>query len=327
MPTSATTYAMAAFEKGGPEVLQKIEWAPMAPGPGEVQIEHHAIGVNFIDCYFRTGLYPWADASRLIPGSEAAGIITAIGEGVTSFKPGDRVAYTLAHNAYATHRTIAAQHVVALPDDISFATAASVMLKGLTTRYLLKNSFAVKPGQQVLFHAAAGGVGLLAGQWMKALGVAAIGTAGGPEKCALAKANGYAHVIDYRAQDFVAEVKSLAPQGCHVVYDSVGRDSFTKSLQCLARHGTMVSFGQSSGPVTDFKVTDLSAGSFYLTRPTLFHFASDRAWLEQAAAELFGLIGKGDIVVKTNSAKLEDVAQVHRQLEGRQTTGSTILIP
>jgi len=321
------SYAMAATRPGGPEVLERIQTTLAPPEFGEVQIEHRAIGVNFIDCYFRSGLYPWPDAQRLIPGAEAAGVISAVGPGVSGWKAGDRVAYTLPNNAYASARNIAAAHVVRLPDGISFETAASVMLKGLTTRYLVKDSFALKPDQQVLFHAAAGGVGLLAGQWMSAMGVHPVGTAGGPEKCALARSHGFAEMIDYRTGDFRATARQLVPDGFHVVYDSVGRDTLLASLKCLRLHGTLVNFGQSSGAVTDFRIADLAAGSFHLTRPILFHFTSDRQWLERAADELFGLILDGRIAVRTQSEPLTSAAKVHADLEGRRTTGSTVLIP
>lgn len=320
-------YAMAAAKPGPPAVLHEVPFQPVAPGPGEVLIRHRAIGVNFIDCYFRSGLYPWPVERDLIPGSEAAGVIEAVGDGVKDLTSGQRVAYTLPNFSYATHRTIAAQHVVAVPDGVSDDVAASVMLKGLTVRYLVKDSYAVKPGDRVLFHAAAGGVGLIAGQWLKALGVSAMGTAGGPDKGALARAHGFAAVIDYRAADFATEAKRLVPEGFHVVYDSVGKDTLARSLTCLRRHGTLVNFGQSSGPVTDFKISDLAAGSHHLTRPVLFHFTSDRAWLTRAAAELFGLIREGALKVTTHTAALRDVAQVHSQLESRQTTGSMVLIP
>ena len=320
-------YAMAALKAGGPDVLQRTELKLSPPGSGEVQISHRAIGVNFIDCYFRSGLYPWPDAERLIPGAEASGVISAVGSGVSGLKPGDRVAYTLPNNAYANARNIAATHVVKLPDGISFETAASVMLKGLTTRYLLKDSYALQPGQSVLFHAAAGGVGLLAGQWMNAIGVQPIGTAGGPDKCALAKAHGFVEMINYRHEEFLEAARRMVPEGFHVVYDSVGKDTLLKSLKCLRLHGTLVNFGQSSGAVTDFRISDLAAGSFHLTRPVLFHFTSERKWLENAADELFGLILDGRIKVQTHSAPLSSAAQVHADLEGRRTTGSTVLIP
>ena len=322
-----TPYAIAASAPGGPAVLHRVALEPRQPGPGEVQIVQRAIGVNFIDCYFRSGLYAWPDPSRLVPGSEAAGVVSAVGAGVTDFREGDRVAYTLPNNAYATHRTIAAQHVVRVPDGIADAVAASVMLKGLTVRYLLKDSFAVRPGQHILFHAAAGGVGLIAGQWLKAIGAEAIGTAGGPQKCALAKAHGYHDVIDYAATDFVDAARGLAPGGFDAVYDSVGKDTLTRSLKCLKLHGTLVNFGQSSGPVTDFKVSDLAAGSFHLTRPVLFHFTSNRTWLEAAAAELFAMILDGHIAIRTQTAPLGEAVRVHADLEGRRTTGSVVLLP
>ena len=320
-------YAMSAAQPGGPDVLQQTPLSLLPPAAGEVQIRHRAIGVNFIDCYFRSGLYPWPDPQRLIPGAEAAGEITALGAGVSGLREGDRVAYTLPNNAYASARNISAAHVVKLPDGLSFETAASVMLKGLTAKYLLKDSYHLQAGQSVLFHAAAGGVGLLAGQWMQALGVRPVGTAGGSAKCDMARANGFAEVIDYREQDFLEAARAIAPEGCHVVYDSVGKDTLLKSLKCLKLHGTLVNFGQSSGAVTDFRIADLAAGSFHLTRPVLFHFTSNRRWLEGAAEELFGLILDGRIRVQTHSAPLTSAAQVHADLEGRKTTGSTVLIP
>lgn len=321
------SYAMAAAQPGGPEVLQRREISVPPPGPGEVQIRHHAIGVNFIDCYFRSGLYPWLDPQRLVPGAEAAGEVTALGAGVTGLKDGDRVAYTLPNNAYASARNISAAHVVRLPDGLSYEAAASVMLKGLTARYLLKDSYKLQPDQSVLFHAAAGGVGLLAGQWMDAMGVAPVGTAGGAAKSALARQHGYAAVIDYSQEDFLEAARRLVPGGFHVVYDSVGKDTLLKSLKCLKLHGTLVSFGQSSGPVTDFRIADLAAGSFHLTRPVLFHFTQDRLWLDRAAEELFGLILDGRIRVEASTAPLHEAARVHADLEARRTTGSTVLIP
>ena len=320
-------YAMAAAKAGGPDVLVWTELVLPPPGPGEVQIQHRAIGVNFIDCYFRSGLYPWPDPRRLIPGAEASGVVAAIGPGVAGLREGDRVAYTLPNNAYASARNIASAHVVKLPDGISFEVAASVMLKGLTARYLLKDSYALHPGQKVLFHAAAGGVGLIAGQWMAALGVEPVGTAGGPDKCRIAKAHGYGAVIDYREEDFLEAARRLEPNGYHVVYDSVGKDTLLKSLKCLQLHGTLVNFGQSSGAVTDFHVSELAVGSFHLTRPVLFHFTRDRSWLLRAAEELFGLILEGHIDVQARKASLTDAAKVHADLEGRRTTGSTVLIP
>jgi NADPH2:quinone reductase len=260
-------------------------------------------------------------------GSEGAGVIEAVGSDVQGLAVGDRVGYTLANGAYATHRLIDAAYVVKLPDNISSELAASIMLKGLTVAYLIHDSFKVKAGDTVLFHAAAGGVGLIAGQWLKALGATTIGTAGGPEKCALAKANGYDHVIDYKSTDFEAEVMRLTDGvGVDVTYDSVGNDTMARSLTSTRRHGTIIAFGQSSGPYADFKITDLAKGSYYLSRPTLFHFAGDRAWLEAASAKLFTAVTDGTIDVSINQRfALEDVAKAHDALTGRATTGCTIL--
>jgi len=320
-------YAMAAEAPGGAEVIHRIEIGDIIPAAGEVVIEHEAIGVNFIDIYIRTGAYPWPVEKDLILGSEGAGIVIAVGEGVTHLSAGDRVAYTLPNGAYATHRAINANMVVRLPDAIGSDCAAAIMLKGLTVAYLTSRSYAVGKGDTVLFHAAAGGVGLLAGHWMKSLGATTIGTAGGAEKCALARANGYDHVIDYQSQDFAEEVMKLTDgAGVNVVYDSVGRDTMAKSLNCARRHGTVVNFGQSSGAYADFQIKDLAAGSLYLTRPTLFHFATERAWLESASADMFAKIADGTLNVSINKrAPLEDVASVHEALASRQTTGCTVL--
>lgn len=320
-------YAMAAEAPGGAEVIRRIEIGEITPAAGEVVIAHEAIGVNFIDIYIRTGAYPWPVDKDLVLGSEGAGTVTAIGEGVTHLAVGDRVGYTLPNGAYATHRAINANMVVRLPDAIASDIAAAIMLKGLTVAYLVTRSYAVGKGDTVLFHAAAGGVGLLAGQWMKSLGATTIGTAGGAEKCALAKANGYDHVIDYRSQDFEEEVMKLTDgTGVNVVYDSVGADTMAKSLKCARRHGTVVNFGQSSGAYTDFQIKDLAAGSLFLTRPTLFHFATERDWLESASAEMFAKVADGTLKVSINRrAPLDSVAEVHEALAARQTTGCTIL--
>ena len=320
-------YAMAAATPGGTEVIRRIEIGEITPAAGEVVIAHEAIGVNFIDIYIRTGAYPWPVDKDLILGSEGAGTVTAVGAGVTHLAVGDRVGYTLPNGAYATRRAINANMVVKLPDAIAADIAAAIMLKGLTAAYLLTRSYQVKAGDTVLFHAAAGGVGLLAGQWMKALGATTIGTAGGAEKCALARANGYDHVIDYRSDDFEAEVMKITDgAGANAVYDSVGRDTMAKSLACTRRHGTVVHFGQSSGPYDDFQIKELAAGSLYLTRPTLFHFAAERDWLESASADMFAKVADGTLKVSINKrAPLEDVAAVHEALAARQTTGSTVL--
>src|SRR5580698_6112445 len=266
---------------GGPEALEWTAPETAHPGRGEARIVQRAIGVNFIDTYFRSGLYPWP-STPLIPGAEAAGVVAEIGEGVTDLKVGDRVAYTLPLGAYRTQRVVPAERLIKLPDAIDFDVAASIMLKGLTAQFLLTSCYPVKAGDTVLVHAAAGGVGLLLGQWLKALGATSIGTAGSPEKAAIAKASGYTHVIDYRSEDFVARVKEItAGRGCDVVYDSVGKDTWRGSLKSLRPRGMFVSFGQSSGPITDFKIADLAAGgSLYASRPTLFDYIKSRGELQ-----------------------------------------------
>jgi len=322
-------YAMAAAKPGGSEVIHKITLGDLSPGADEVLIRHEAVGINFLDIYIRNGAYPWPAENNLILGSEGAGIIEAVGSNVTSLAVGDRVGYTLANGAYATHRVIDAAYVVKLPDAIGSDLAASIMLKGLTVAYLIHDSYAVKPGDKVLFHAAAGGVGLIAGQWLKAIGATVIGTAGGAEKCALAEANGYDHVIDYTSNDFETEVMRLTDGlGVDVAYDSVGNDTMARSITSTKRHGTIIAFGQSSGPYVDFKITDLAKGSYYLSRPTLFHFAADRAWLETASEKLFEVVSDGTVTISINQRfPLEDVAKAHEALTGRFTTGCTILTP
>ncbi|OWY09101.1 quinone oxidoreductase [Thioclava sp. F42-5] len=321
-------YAMAIARPGGRDQFHKIEIEVPKPGPGEVTLKHTAIGLNFIDVYFRTGLYPWPVESDLITGGEAAGVIEAVGDGV-DLQVGQRVAYTQPNGAYASHRVIAAKNVVPIPDDISDEVAAAVMLKGLTVHYLIHHSYPVKFGDTVLFHAAAGGVGSIAGQWLKAKGVRAIGTAGGPEKCARALEHGYDAVIDYRTEDFGAEVKRLTDgAGVAAVYDSVGADTVMTSLDVLKRFGTLVCFGQSSGPADQFKIGDLARNSLFLTRPTLFQHTDQPGWLRNSAAELFEMIGKGDIKIDVpQTFSLEDVAAAHEALEGRKTVGSTVLTP
>ena len=322
-------YAIVANKPGGIEVLNKVVLGDLVVGDSEVLICHEAIGINFLDIYIRNGAYPWPVESDLVLGSEGAGIIEAVGSDVRGLAVGDRVGYTLANGAYATHRVIDAGYVVKLPDDIHSDLAASIMLKGLTVAYLIHDSYAVKPGDKVLFHAAAGGVGLIAGQWLKAIGATVIGTAGGAEKCALAMSNGYDHVIDYTSTDFEAEVMRLTDgQGVDVAYDSVGNDTMARTITSTKRHGTIIAFGQSSGPYVDFKITDLAKGSYYLSRPTLFHFAADRAWLETASAKLFELVSNGTVKISINQRfPLEDVAKAHEALTGRSTTGCTILKP
>lgn len=322
-------YAMVAARPGGPEVFARRGIAPPEPAAGEVRLRHRAVGLNYIDIYHRSGLYPWSVPRDLVPGSEAAGVVEAVGAGVRDLAPGDRVAYTDPLGAYASARTIRADRLVRLPDDVPDRLAASLMLKGLTAHYLIHDSFRAEPGMTVLVHAAAGGVGLLLGQWLQARGVTAIGTAGGPEKVALALAHGYAHAVDYRAGDFVAQVRDLTGgAGVHAVYDSVGRDTWRGSLACLRPRGAFVSFGQSSGPAEGFGLADLAAGSFTATRPVLFHFIASAEALRARAGALFAALADGTLTADVRqSYALADVASAHADIEGRRTTGATVLIP
>jgi len=324
-----TAYAIFAPEPCGADRLERREIAVPAPGPGEILIRQTAIGVNFLDVYFRTGLYPWPVERDLILGSEGAGAVEAVGDGVSGFAPGDRVAYTVPNGAYASHRIVPAAALVHLPGGVADAQAAAAMLKGLTVHYLINNSYAVQPGDTVLFHAAAGGVGQLAGQWLNARGVRAIGTAGGPEKCALARACGYDAVIDYRAEDFVARVHELTGgEGVAAVYDGVGHDTILGSAECLRRFGTLVSFGQASGAPDQFRIAHLAPKSARVTRPTLFHHTASRDWLERASAELFAAIADGTLRIAIDGPHpLAEAARVHGELETRRTTGSVILAP
>lgn len=321
-------HAIIARAPGGPEVLDWAETELPAPGPGEVVVRHTAVGLNFIDTYFRSGLYPWPN-EVLIPGGEAAGLVEAVGEGVTTFGLGDRVAYTTPLGACCTARVLPADRLVPLPDAVSDEIAASVMLKGLTAHYLIHSSFAVAPGQTVLVHAAAGGVGLLLGQWLAAKGVRAIGTAGGPDKVALARAHGYETVIDYRAGEFVRPVlEATDGQGVDCVYDSVGRDTWRGSLQVLRKRGMLVSFGQSSGPLEDFRMSDLATGSFSANRPVLFDYIASSDELQSRATDLFSAISQGTLTPRIGQRfALMDTANAHLALEGRQTTGATVLLP
>ncbi len=323
-----TEFGIVVRKAGGPEVLEWTSLEPATPGPGEVLVAQRAIGVNFIDTYFRQGAYPWP-TDPLIPGGEAAGIVQAAGPG-TSFKVGEHVAYTLPTGAYRTHRVVPADRLVKIPDGVSFEVAAALMLKGLTAQYLLKSTFAVQLGNTVLVHAAAGGVGLIMGQWLRALGITCIGTAGSREKCELAKAHGYTHTIDYRAEDFVARVAEIT-QGkrCDVVYDSVGRDTWRGSLKCLRPRGMFVCFGQSSGAIADFKLADLAGnGSLFATRPSLFDYIKSREDLESRAADLFAQVKAGHIDPYIGQrVALRDAAKAHRDLEARLTQGATVLIP
>ena len=323
------TKAIQCFSNGGPEVMEYVDVQVGEPGAGEARVRHHAIGLNYIDVYFRTGLYPQPLPAGL--GMEGAGVVEAIGPGVTEVKVGDRVAYACRPpGAYAEVRVMPAASLVKLPDDIDFETAAAMMLQGLTVQYLFRRTFPLKGGETILFHAAAGGVGLIACQWAKAMGVTMIGTVGSDEKAALAKAHGCTHTINYNKEDFLSRVKELTNgQGVPVVYDSIGADTFTKSLDCLSPLGTMVSFGSASGPVPPFSLQELaSRGSLFITRPTLFAYTAKRSDLEAMAADLFGMVSSGKVKIEINQRyALKDVQQSHIDLESRKTTGSTILLP
>ncbi|MGB8817126.1 MAG: quinone oxidoreductase [Rhizobiaceae bacterium] len=322
--------AILVHTHGGPEVLSLEDIDISRPNAGEVQVRHTAIGLNFIDVYFRTGLYPAPAGLPLIPGNEGAGIVVAVGDGVTSLKIGDRVAYAAAIGAYCEARNIAADRVVRIPDGIDDQTAAAMMLKGMTAEYLLFRTFPVQKGQTILIHAAAGGVGLIAGQWANALGATVIGTAGSAEKAALALTNGYHHVINYRDEPIVERVKELTGgKGVDVVYDSVGRDTWLASLDCLKPRGMFVSFGQSSGPIEGFTLAHLAArGSLFATRPSLFAYTASRTDLDLSAGRLFDAVGSGKVNIAVNqSFPLKDAADAHRSLESRQTTGASVLIP
>lgn len=323
------TKAIRFHKTGGPEVLQLDDIAVPEPGPGQARIRHTAIGVNFIDTYQRTGLYPMPLPS--VAGNEGAGVVEAVGQGVTQVKPGDRVAYTGAPpGAYAESRLYPADRLVKIPEGITDEQAASMMLKGMTVWYLIHRTYAVKPGETVLWHAAAGGVGLIACQWLKSMGVTVIGTAGSDEKAALAKAHGCEHVIVYTRENFAERVKAITGgKGLPVVYDSVGKTTWDGSLDCLRPLGLMVSFGNASGAVPPFPVGLLAQkGSLFVTRPTLVHYVAARADLETAAAALFGVVRSGKVKIEiTGRYPLADAAQAHRDLEGRKTTGSLVLLP
>ncbi len=314
---------------GGPEVLSLEDVDLAAPSAGQVRVRHTAIGVNFIDTYHRTGLYPVPLPSGL--GLEAAGIVEAIGPDVTTIKAGDRVGYCSGPiGAYAEANNVPAVRLVKLPAGASDEIAAAAMLKGMTAQYLLKRTFPVRAGQTILFHAAAGGVGLIAGQWAKHLGVTAIGTVGSDDKVALAKENGYAHVLNTRKEDWVKRVRELTKgAGVPVVYDSVGKDTFAGSLDCLAMRGMMVSFGNASGAVPPFEPGILSAkGSLYLTRPTLMHYTATAKDLQDTADDLFGVIASGAVKIAIHQRfKLADARNAHEALHSRSTTGATILTP
>jgi len=321
--------AIRIHKAGGPEVLQleEVELAP--PGPGEVRVRHHAIGVNYLDVYYRSGLYAVPGFPATL-GSEGAGEVVALGEGVTGFKPGDRVAYVSTLGSYAEERNVVARHLVPLPETVSYEAAAGMMLKGLTAQYLLRQTYRVQPGDTILVHAAAGGVGQILCQWGKALGATVIATVGSEEKGKIAKSLGADHVINYSTEDFAARVGEIT-QGakCAVVYDGVGKATFPASLDCLRPFGIFASYGSASGAIEAFNLGILGGkGSLFATRPTLFTFLNDRARLETMAAELFDIVGKGAVKIEVSEvAPLAEAARIHTALEARKTTASIVLVP
>jgi NADPH2:quinone reductase len=323
------TKAIRIHAFGGPEVLRWEDVEVGQPGPGQARIRQNAVGLNFIDVYHRTGLYP--NALPAVLGTEGAGIVLEVGSGVTHLKVGDRVAYAVtAIGAYAEERLIPADRLVKIPSEITDQQAAAMMLQGMTAQYLLRRTKRVQDGETILIHAAAGGVGLIACQWAKALGATVIGTVSSEEKAALAKANGCDHPIIYTKEDFVSRVKEITGgKGLPVVYDSVGKDTFLKSLDCLHPLGLMVTFGQSSGKVDPIDTGLLAAkGSLFLTRPTLPHYTAKREDLEATAADLFAIVASGQVKININQTyPLSETAQAHRDLEGRKTTGSVVLLP
>lgn len=314
---------------GGPEVLEYVDVEVGEPGPGEARVRQEACGLNYIDVYFRTGAYPQPMPGGI--GMEGAGVVEAVGAGVSHVKPGDRVAYACRPTgAYAELRVMPAAGLVKLPDEIDFETGAAMMLQGLTVQYLFRRTFPLRGGETILFHAAAGGVGLIACQWARAIGVTMIGTVGSDEKAELARAHGCTHTINYNTENFVERVKEITSgEGVPVVYDSIGKDTFIGSLDCLSPLGMMVSFGAASGPVPPFSLNELaSRGSLFITRPSIFNYTAKRADLEASAADLFSMVGGRKIRIDINQRyALKDAAQAHRDLEARKTTGSTILIP
>jgi NADPH2:quinone reductase len=321
--------AVRIHATGGADVLRWEEVAVARPGPGEVRLRQTAVGVNYIDVYYRSGLYPLAALPATL-GMEAAGVIEDVGPGVVGLTAGDRVAYVLGPGAYCEERVLPAARVVKLPAGVSDATAAGMMLKGMTAEYLLRRTYPVKAGDTVLVHAAAGGVGLIACQWASHLGATVIGTVGSPEKAELARSHGCHHPILYREQSFLEEVKRITGgRGVPVVYDSVGRDTFDDSLACLQPRGLLALFGQSSGTVAPFDVARLGgASSLFLTRPSLAAYTATRADLEASARALFDVVESGAVRVEVrHTYPLRDAARAHRDLEGRRTSGSIVLRP
>ena len=322
--------AVRVHKVGGPEVLTFEEIEVGAPGQGQIRVRQHACGVNFIDTYFRMGMYASPVGLPFVAGNEAAGEVTAVGPGVTDLKVGDRVAYVVALGCYAAERLVPADRAVKLPSSISYEQAAAMMLKGMTAEYLLRRTFKVEKGMNILMHAAAGGVGLILCQWANHLGANIIGTVGSKDKAALAKANGCHHTILYRDEDFVARVKEITGgKLCEVVYDGIGKTTFPASLDCLRPLGMFVSFGSASGQIDAFNINILQTkGSLYATRPTLNTYAAKRQDLLAIANDLFDVVGKGAVKVPINQKyPLRDAVKAHRDLESRATTGSSILIP
>jgi NADPH:quinone reductase len=322
-------HAIRIHEAGGPEVMKWEEVEVGAPGPGQIRLKNSAAGLNYIDTYHRTGLYKLPLPLNL--GMEGAGTVTAVGPNVTDIKVGDRVAYASAPlGSYSEERLMQADRCVVLPDGISDQQAAGMMLKGMTVEYLLRRTYKVKAGETVLFHAAAGGVGLIFGQWAKALGATVIGTVGSEDKAELARAHGYDHVINYKKENFVERVKEITNgEGVPVVYDGVGKDTWSGSLDCLRPFGLMASFGNASGPVPPFEITTLAGkGSLYVTRPTLVTYTAKRDDLVASANALFDVVKSGKVKIEIKQTyALKDAAKAHADLESRKTTGSTLLLP
>jgi NADPH2:quinone reductase len=322
------TKAFRFHKTGGPEVLSYEDVEVGSPGEGEASVKHNVIGLNFIDTYHRSGLYPLPLPCGI--GLEAAGVVEAVGPGVSNVKEGDRVAYAGGPpGAYSQERLIPADKLVTIPDGVSDAEAAAMMLKGLTAQYLIRSVYRVQKGETVLFHAAAGGVGLIACQWLKALGATVIGTVGSDEKAKIAKAHGCDHTIVYTRENFPDRVREITDgRGVPVVFDSVGKDTFYGSLDCLQPRGLLAVFGNGSGPVKDVDINVLAKGSFYVTRPTLMTYTAQRKDLEASAKELFDVVKSGKVKIEINQEyALADAAQAHRDLEARKTTGSTVFMP
>src|SRR5471030_607153 len=321
--------AVLVHKAGGPEALVFEDVQIAAPGQGQIKIKQHACGVNFIDCYFRMGMYPAPAGLPFIAGNESAGEVIAVGPGVTDLKVGDRVRYVGPLGGYAEERLIPADRAVKLPDNISYEQAAGMMLKGMTAQYLLRRTYVVKKGDTILVHAAAGGVGLILCQWGKALGATVIGTVGTEDKGKLAMANGCDHVIYYRKEDFAARVKEITKgELCAVVYDGIGKTTFPASLDCLRPMGMFASFGSASGQIDAFNINILQTkGSLFATRPTLNNYVAKREDLVATAKDLFDVVGSGKVKIPVNQKyKLKDAVKAHQDLEGRNTTGSTILV-